>query len=116
MVQKPAHLLHRFTGFPPELGRRVAKDMYTSRWQPGVHEIPAQVAIECPAGDTAPTIGTRWPQGFVWLQGGKFLAEGFQSLLYGPESGLGQLPLAMLASLASVAVIDGVSIKIEVLP
>ena len=41
-----------------------------------------------------------------WLHGGEILAVGFQGLLYGPECGLGQFPLAVFATFASIGVVD----------
>ena len=66
------------------------------------------------AGDTSPAVCTGWPQGLVWPQASVILAEGFQGLLYGLERWFGQLPLAVFATLASIAVEDGASLKGQV--
>ncbi len=84
VVQEAAYLLHRLSGLPPKLGRRVAENV-DPRWRQSSLEVPAQVAVEGAASDSSPAVGAGWPQGLVGLQGGEILAEGFQGLQYGPE-------------------------------
>ena len=77
-------------------------------------QMSTEGTVKRAAGDSSPTIGAGWPQGFVWLHSGQILAGGFQGLLYGPERWLRHLPFAMLPAFAPVAVKDGVSILDEV--
>ena len=62
-------------------------------------EVPEQIAVEGAAGDTAPTVGTGWPQGLFWLHGGEILAVGCQGLLYGLNAGWGNSRLPCLPPL-----------------
>ena len=82
-----------------------------ARWaQARRFEVSAEVAVEGAAGDTAPTVGTGWPQGLFWLHRGEILAEGCQGLLNDPERGPWQFPFAVFPTFAPVAVVDRFSI------
>ena len=71
VVQEAAYLLHRLSGLPPKLGRRVAENV-DPRWRQSSLEVPAQVAVEGAASDSSPAVGAGWPQGLVGLHGGEF--------------------------------------------
>jgi len=113
VVQERAHRLDRGPGIATELRRRVPEDVQPGRGQPRRLEVPPEPPVERAAADALRT-DSRLPERRFRVHRREILArigERSQDRCVGRA---GQFPPAALATLASVAVEDGLALEAEI--